>query len=163
VNISELVDLLWFIRNPSLSVVPRAGGPNAQQVLEEQSQKSLEIEFNELFKSVGYNSVPTPNQLTDIWFYMNYYLNFERLFREENHLKIQQQIRNLKNINDVISPENGFALYFWTFLEHRLTQKINKNAISRLRQRLDSSVYWKDRLSTFGLTIDKLENLSTIN
>ena len=28
--------------------------------------------------------------------------------------------------NDVISPENGFALYFWTFLEHRLTQKINK-------------------------------------
>ena len=43
---------------------------------------------------------------------MNYHLNFHRLFTEKRELKINQQIQNLKALSDVISPENGFALYF---------------------------------------------------
>jgi hypothetical protein len=39
--------------------------------------------------------VPTEDQITDIWFYMNYHLNFRRLFTEARPVKVEQQLAHL--------------------------------------------------------------------
>ena len=70
---------------------------------------------------------------------MNYHLNFHRLFTEDRPVKIQQQFQHLQTLCDVISPENGFALYFIGYLQHKVDGKIEPATIDRLRTRLETS------------------------
>ena len=88
---------------------------------------------------------------------MNYHLNFRRLLNETRPIKIKQQMQNLTVLSEVISPENGFALYFLGVLEHRLHGKVPPQLIARLRERLRTSPYWADRLPAFGLDVSDLE------
>lgn len=135
------------------------GGAYGRQVQIEQGLSLASPNFKETFGHIPLNSVPSPDQITDIWFYMNYHLNFYRLFHERRPEKLRQQVANLTNLTDVISPENGFALYFLGVLQHRLAGTIDPKIISRLRARLKTSPYWKDRLEAFGLRPEDLETL----
>lgn len=112
--------------------------------------------FEDAFCSIPMEAVPAPEQLDDIWFFMNYHLNFHRLFSEERPVKIRQQLMNLGTLSDVISPEHGFALYFTGYLQHRLTGSVPPEVIERLERRLANSPYWADRFSAFGLSVDDL-------
>lgn len=149
-----------LIKYDDTSQVVFQGGAFGRQVQLEQGFGLSSPNFKEAFRHIPLNSVPTPEQITDIWFYMNYHLNFHRLFHETRPEKLRQQIANLNNLTDVISPENGFALYFLGVLQHRMGQKIDPKLVSRLRKRLDTTPYWKDRLEAFGL---KPEDLETLN
>jgi len=149
-----------LIKYDDTSQVVFQGGAYGRQVEIEQGLRFATPNFKEAFSHIPLNSVPTPDQITDIWFYMNYHLNFHRLFHEDRPEKLRQQVANLSNLTDVISPENGFALYFLGVLQHRLEGKIDPKLIQRLRRRLETSPYWKDRLVAFGL---KPEDLETLN
>ena len=113
--------------------------------------------FAEAFASIPLDTVPNSTQLNDIWFYMNYHLNFHRLFTEDRPVKLNQQLLNLTALSDVISPEHGFALYFTGYIQHKLTGRIDPALIERLRTQLASSAYWSDRLRAFGLELSDLE------
>ena len=110
--------------------------------------------FEEAFCSIDMDAVPDHTQLDDIWFFMNYHLNFHRLFTEDRPVKIRQQMLNLTALSDVISPEHGFALYFTCYLQHKLTGTIDPALVDRLDRKLGESDYWRDRLSAFGLSIE---------
>jgi radical SAM superfamily enzyme YgiQ (UPF0313 family) len=113
--------------------------------------------FEEAFCSIDMEAIPTRLQLDDIWFFMNYHLNFHRLFGEERSVKIRQQMLNLSTLSDVISPEHGFALYFTCYLQHKLEGRIDPDTIARLERKLAESPYWADRFDAFGLSIDDLK------
>ncbi len=112
--------------------------------------------FESAFCSIPLDAVPTSAQLTDIWFYMNYHLNFHRLFSEERKIKINQQFAHLANLCDVISPEHGLALYFIGYLQCKLNGRIDSDVIDRLDRKLKESDYWAGRLSAFGLSVNDL-------
>lgn len=112
--------------------------------------------FEDAFCSIPVDAVPSPTQLDDIWFFMNYHLNFHRLFSEERPTKIRQQLLNLSALSDVISPEHGFALYFTGYLQYRLDGVIQPEIIERLDRRLKQSPYWHDRFRAFGLSVEDL-------
>lgn len=112
--------------------------------------------FEDAFRSISMDQVPAPEQLDDIWFFMNYHLNFHRLFSETRPAKIRQQLKNLATLSDKISPEHGFALYFAGFLEHQLNGRVPQELIARLERRLEASPYWADRFDAFGLSVDDL-------
>jgi radical SAM superfamily enzyme YgiQ (UPF0313 family) len=133
------------------------GGSFGKQAEIEQGLRMAELGFREAFAAIPLDAVPSSAQVTDIWFYMNYHLNFHRLFSETRPVKIRQQLQNLKVLSEVISPENGFALYFLGVLEHQLTGAISAAIVERLRRRLDSSRYWSDRFAAFGLSVSDLE------
>jgi radical SAM superfamily enzyme YgiQ (UPF0313 family) len=114
-------------------------------------------DFARAFSSIPMDATPNADQLNDIWFYMNYHLNFHRLFSETREMKLQQQLLNLTALGDVISPEHGFALYFMGYIQHRLSGRIDPKLIARLKRKLDESPYWKDRLRAFGLSPADLE------
>lgn len=119
--------------------------------------------FEDAFRAIPVDAVPTPPQLDDIWFFMNYHLNFHRLFSEERPIKMRQQLLNLSALSDVISPEHGFALYFTGYLQYRLTGVVPPEIIERLERRLEQSPYWKDRFSAFGLSVDDLRRCEFAN
>lgn len=114
--------------------------------------------FAEAFASIPLDAVPTPTQLNDIWFFMNYHLNFHRLFTESREIKMRQQLMNLSALSDVISPEHGLALYFTGYIQHVLTGEIDPQLIQRLRSKIsEPSSYWSDRMNAFGLSVEDLE------
>jgi len=134
------------------------GGAFGKQSEIEQGVKKATNSFQEVFNSIGSNDIPNDSDLTDIWFFMNYHLNFKRLFNENRPVKIEQQLSNLKAISDILAPENGFALYFYVYLLKKYKNIIDYETINRLEKRLQTSDYWKDRFDSFGLRIEDLYN-----
>jgi len=133
------------------------GGSYGKQAEIEGGKRLSSMNFEEAFSAIPLDKVPTPDQITDIWFYMNYHLSFHRLFSETRPVKIKQQLQHLKVLSDVISPENGFALYFSAYLQHKLYGDIGPNILERLRGRMSSSTYWQDRFHAFGLSFEDIE------
>lgn len=129
------------------------GGSYGKQA---QIEQGAGVGFHEAFASIQKDAVPTNEQVNDIWFYMNYHLNFHRLFTEQRPVKIRQQLANLSVLSEVISPENGFALYFLGVLERRLNGVVPDSIVSRLSHRLETSPYWADKFSAFGLNVEDL-------
>jgi len=134
------------------------GGAYGKQTEIEQGRQLATPDFREAFANIPLDAIPTPEQLTDIWFFMNYHLNFHRIFHESNPVKIDQLIAHLNVLADVISPENGFALYFLGVLQHRKFGAIEPKLIERLKTRLATSSYWQDRFDAFGLSVEDLES-----
>lgn len=132
------------------------GGAYGKQTEIEQGLRLTTENFKEAFASIPMDAMPNADQLTDIWFYMNYHLNFRRLFTEENPIKIEQQFAHLRTLCDVISPENGFALYFISFLQQKFTGNANPAMLDRLHRRLETSPYWRDRFAAFDLDVNTL-------
>lgn len=133
------------------------GGAFGRQADIEQGRTLSTASFREAFANIALDQVPSAEQLTDIWFYMNYHLNFRRIFHETRPEKLRQLNLHLNTLADLISPENGFSLYFLGFLQHRQTGRIDPRLIARLRRRLKTSAYWSDRLASFGLAVEDLE------
>jgi hypothetical protein len=52
----------------------------------------------------------------------------------------------------VISPENGFSLYFLGYLQHLREGRISDSLRQRLHMRLETSPFWRDRFAAFGLS-----------
>lgn len=178
INIAREMDLDWYrisplqplpntpiydsmiaqglIQNVGSKEVRFMGGAYGKQAEIEQGLQLASANFKEAFGNIPLDSVPTGEQLTDIWFYMNYHLNFHRLFSENRMVKIEQQMKHLKVLSDIISPENGFALYFLGYLQHKVSGRIEPGIVERLQQRLATSQYWQDRFTAFGLSAEDL-------
>ncbi len=134
------------------------GGAFGRQVEVEQGRQMATADFEEAFRQIPLDAVPNEEQLMDVWFYMNYHLNFHRLFSESRPIKIEQQFKHLRILSDVISPENGFALYFLGYLQHKVRGVIEATILQRLERRLTTSTYWQDRFHAFGLSLDDLKS-----
>ncbi len=140
------------------SEVRFAAGAFGKQAEIEQGLRLATADFEEAFSAIGLDQVPDAGQITDIWFYMNYHLNFHRLFHEDRPVKVDQQIATLINLSDLVAPENAFALYFLGFLSQKRDGVIPPSVIERLCSRLGTSEYWQSRFSAFGLDPDDLYN-----
>lgn len=139
------------------------GGAFGKQVDIEQGRQAATPDFEEAFGHIKLDAIPTNEQLIDVWFYMNYHLNFHRLFTEERPVKMEQQLQSLHMLSDVISPENGFALYFQGYLQWKLRGAVEPEIVQRLQTRLETSGYWADRFHAFGLSLDDLRRLEFKN
>lgn len=145
-----------LIQNVGSNELRFMGGAYGKQTEIEQGLRLATANFEEAFCSIPLDAIPTQDQITDIWFYMNYHLNFHRLFTETRPVKIKQQFAHLQTLGDVISPENGFALYFIGYLQHKFYGATEPSVIERLTRRLETSPYWRDRFHAFGLGLDDL-------
>lgn len=119
--------------------------------------------FDELvnpFNNVGLDEVPPKSKMNDIWFYMNFNLNFKRLFEETRPLKLRQQIKYLKNIIELIAPEDPFPMYFCGYLQYRIYGSIDKELIARLEALLKKSDSLNKKFRDFNLDIDDLKTMT---
>ena len=89
---------------------------------------------------------------------MNYRLNFQRLFRENRLIKIEQQWKFLKYIHTLTAPDNALVMYFYGYIQKQLFDEIDLNLIDKFEKRLAESSYWAERMNILGLSADDLRN-----
>lgn len=134
-----------------------SAGPFGQQRGFEESNNISLNQFRDYFQGEHVNEIPSKDKLLDIWFWMNYYLNFHRLFTESRQIKLEQQARALRNITELVAPSNGFGMYFDAYLQNRLGRKIPEPLIERLENRLLESNFWSNTFSFLGFSVDHLK------
>ena len=96
----------------------------------------------------------------NIWFFVNYYLNFYALFFEERVSKLEQQYKHLGNMCRVVAPENGFALYFKGYIQNRIYGEIDMDTIGRLERILAEAKPWRNIFADLGLSLNHLKEKS---
>jgi radical SAM superfamily enzyme YgiQ (UPF0313 family) len=124
----------------------------------EKSKDLLSSDFKEAFSKFDLDSVPSQEHLDEIWAYMNFHLNFKRLFSENRPIKLKQLLKYVENITDLITPENAFAMYFLGYLQKKCIGRVEPYICENLELRLRSSPYWQARFNDFGLSVDHLHN-----
>mgnify|MGYP006110804085 CR=1 FL=1 len=123
----------------------------------QQKRDMLAANFSEAFKVSDLSKVPDRTKLDDIWAYMNYHLNFKKLFDEKRKIKLIQKSKYVENITDLVSPENCLAVYFQGYLENKISGKIKDTTIKSLENRLEKYPYWKERFDQYNLSVDHLK------
>lgn len=118
--------------------------------------------FRDPFNSLSLSDVPDQKALQDIWFIMNYKLNFERIPNERRPEKIKLLIARLETILAEISPHNAFAMYFLCHLQEKMNGRMSPDLFSRLNETLAGSDYWRSRFKAFGLSMDKITDKNPI-
>tara|TARA_B100000686_G_scaffold334350_1_gene401457 strand:- start:559 stop:2445 length:1887 start_codon:yes stop_codon:yes gene_type:complete len=131
------------------------------------AQKKIENEvffgsdsFFKLFEDENLDNIPSNDLLMNIWFFVNYYLNFYALFSEERVLKLEQQYKHLGNMCRVVAPENGFALYFKGYIQNRIYGEIDMGTIGRLERILAEAKSWRNIFADLGLSLNHLKEKS---
>ena len=125
----------------------------------EKAQKNLfSSDFSkDIFKGVNLDNVPPVSQLEDIWFYMNYHLNFKRLYKVNRPVKLEQQFKYVQNAADLVAPDDAFVMYFCGYMQKKVLGAVDKELIKRLEDRLQSSEYWRRRFDEFNLSDNHLK------
>lgn len=127
-------------------------GPFGKQNESEKRQDGLVESFAEKFSHLHPNVVPTKDQLSHIWLYMNYVTNFARIKDVHNPIKQKMLHKHVKNIADRITEKHGFAHYFTGILEEKLGNLEEARRRAELTCiSLENSAYWRDKFSAFGL------------
>jgi len=122
----------------------------------EKARDLLSADFKGAFRNLDLDSVPAKEHLDEVWAYMNFHLNFKRLFTENRPAKLRQLLKYVENITDLISPENAFALYYYGYLQKKCDGAVTAAAAENLERRLQMSPYWQERFDDFGLSVDHL-------
>jgi radical SAM superfamily enzyme YgiQ (UPF0313 family) len=107
------------------------------------------------FENLDY--VPNAEELDEIWFYMNFRLNFSRLLKENRPEKLNQQLIWLKYVHEKTAPDNAIILYFYAYIQSKLNNKISTEVIINLKARLEQSEYWREKFLTYGLKLCHVE------
>ena len=121
------------------------------------ANRNLPIAEKDIFENINLDTLPTESQLYNIWFFMNYHLNFRRLYKENRPVKLQQQLKYVQNITDIVAPDDPFAMYFCGYLQNKILGSVDKRLIEKLESRLNSSEYWKERFGKFDLSVSHLK------
>ena len=123
------------------------------KMLEKVHKNVIAKSYDNVFSNENLDKAIPKEHLEDIWFYMNYHLNFKRLFKEERPLKLNQQLKYVQYITDFVVPEDPFPMYFCGYLQKKVLGQIDKTLINRLKTKIQTSEYWKDKFRQFNLSI----------
>ncbi|HSP98924.1 MAG TPA: hypothetical protein VL049_17010, partial [Candidatus Dormibacteraeota bacterium] len=108
-------------------------------------------DFRRRIEALPADHVPSRTLIDDLWFYMNYRLNYERVLGETRPVKLEQARRVLQSICDMIAPDNAFALYTLAAVQRQLDGAPAPAVVDRLRRQQATSPFWRDRLAAFEL------------
>jgi radical SAM superfamily enzyme YgiQ (UPF0313 family) len=132
-------------------IAPYNLGPYSRQRAIERGKLAPSISIQAIFEDMGIDLIPTPDQLDNIWFYMNYRVNFFKLFRETKQVKLEQQYKWLSYVHNLSAPDNALVMYFYGYLQWRVFDKVDEDLILKLEDKLSESEYWQERFEFLGL------------
>lgn len=116
----------------------------------------LSSDFKDIF-SGKLSDIPDLKEIDLVWAYLNFHLNFKRLFDENREIKLDLNRKYLDHISDKIAPDNAIAIFFSCYLDKKIEQKININKIQTLEDILNKSPYWMKRFDDFKLDVESLK------
>ena len=126
------------------------------KIIEKTEFSEIKNNFLDRIKAKNLDVIPSPKDLDNLWFYMNFRINFARLLREERPEKLDQQYRFLKHITTKTAPDNAMMIYFFGLMEKKFIGKISDTTKTRLKERLNNSSYWAEKFDSLNLSFDNV-------
>ncbi len=126
------------------------------KIVEKTDFNEIKNNFLDRIKARDLNVIPSPGDLDNLWFYMNFRINFARLLREQRPDKIDQQYRFLRHITSKTAPDNAMMIYFFGLMEKKSFGKVSDITKTRLKERLNNSNYWSEKFDSLNLSFDDL-------
>ncbi len=119
----------------------------------EQGEKENAREFFDPFQGKALDIIPRKEDLGDLWFLMDYRINYEPILAMENRAKLENKRKILCDICDRISKDNALGNLFLAIAERKLgnPQEADRR-LGMARKYLSQSEYWQKRFSAFGLS-----------
>jgi hypothetical protein len=139
-------------------VAPYNLGPYSRQRAIERGRLAPSESLQSIFEDLDLDSIPTPDQLDNIWFYMNYRVNFVKLFRETREIKLAQQYKWLRYVHTLSAPDNALVMYFYGYLQYRVLGEVEDSLVLNLKDKLAQSDYWRERFEFLGLHPEDLRS-----
>lgn len=125
------------------------GSTGGQRRREADEKKSAKV-FCDPFNG-DMDRVPTPEELKDLWFVMDYRVNYEKILSEERSEKLALLRKMLSDICERV-PENPLATMYLGIVDLKLGNKeAALKAKEQARRFLDSSDFWCKRFEALGL------------
>jgi len=122
-----------------------------RQRRKEKKQKFTAKEFYNMFER-ELDRVPSKPELSELWFLVDYEINYRRIFDINDETKLEKIKNFLVDISDRMTFGNPLSNLFVGIIEEKLgnTEEANdrKTAASKFVQESD---YWKKRFDVLGL------------
>ena len=89
---------------------------------------------------------------------MNYYLNFDPLTNITNQHKIEQNVKWMKYVSNIVAKNDPIALYYKMVLEKKQNKSKSVNEIDkkRLDKIFSTDPQWIEKTKSLGLLFDKI-------
>ncbi|WP_460021579.1 B12-binding domain-containing radical SAM protein [Magnetospira thiophila] len=116
----------------------------------------MALPFEDVFEGLDPDAPPQGEDLTRIWSYMNYHLNFGRLLEETRRQKLEQAFKFIDYIARVIAPRDVFALLFRAYLVKALRGQSDPQALTAIQAVIAEAPFWQERLDELGLDVEGL-------
>jgi len=125
-----------------------------QELKEQRNTKSFTnfLEKNE-------DVVPSKTELDDLWFLIDYRVNYEKILTEENSIRLKKMQCFLRDISTRMSIDNPLSTLFLGIVENKLDNvQEAKRQLALSKNYLEKSKYWQNRFHI--LDLDQLYDLT---
>ncbi len=123
-----------------------------RQRRKEEQQRENAREFRNLFEG-RLDVVPTKEELNDLWFLIDYEINYRKIFSQEHPVKLEKMKRFLADVSDRMTLANPLSNLFLAVVESKLDHSEEAERRKRMAQAfLDRSGYWQQRFGALGLS-----------
>lgn len=145
--VSGLIDKKSLIDGTERPYVGSTGG----QVRREKKEKEQAEQFVNLLEGDP-NYIPQRHQIKDVWFAMDYKINYEKLWKLENKIKLEMLRKMFINMCDCTHKENALGNLYFSLIDYKLGfMEDAKRRIALAKQFSQSSEYWHVRFETLKL------------
>jgi radical SAM superfamily enzyme YgiQ (UPF0313 family) len=127
--------------------------------LKDRKRDVMTNDFHDALDCGPLDEMPPGAELDDIWAYLNYYLNFERLQQETRPEKLVQQLRWLQFVTDLVTRDGAIALYYRGLVERRLNRTPTPDITERLQRILHEAPEWQEQFDRLGFSAGDLESI----
>jgi radical SAM superfamily enzyme YgiQ (UPF0313 family) len=125
--------------------------PNGRRRRKEVEETASSLFSTQILEPENWPLVPTEEDLADIWFIMDYQLNFAPVLNESNPVKVRLKHLMFQDILERV-PEHALASLFCALTSRKLglADQVGEH-LERTERILSKSAFWRVRLEKFGL------------
>ena len=135
-------------------------GAHGRQKLIEERQRFNADEFFGLFDICPLDEIPPRKVMGDLWFLMDYMINYHQLQSISDPVKLTKIRTMLVDICDRIAPDSPMGWLFKGIVDQKLGKpELARTVIPVTRQIVRESAYWQKRFETLELyhLLDQLD------
>lgn len=118
------------------------------------SSLSNKKEFKDFFSEKDFNEELIPHQTAyaDIWFSMDYYINYKPIFDITNPDQLRKKELILEDITNRITRDNPLGLFFLAEVQEKIGKhEAAKESREKAKEFRDKSEFWDSRMTAFSL------------
>jgi radical SAM superfamily enzyme YgiQ (UPF0313 family) len=154
---TEIFDTERGKANPDFDSMTLIGSSfNQQQGITSEAGDVLGVDFLGVFDNVDPDAVPDRAELTRIWAYMMYTLNYQPLQSAGSPVKMKQMLGYVSRLARSVVPRSAIAWYHYGMLQKHIEGRASADVVNRTRELVDASPVWQQNFARLGLRMESL-------